>query len=349
MNKQVVNILKFLFFLGIGVLLIWLAVKDKTDAELHNIKEALEQANYFWIILSIIVSGMSHYFRALRWKMLLAPMGHRPKTSNTFFSVMVGYLANLAIPRLGEVTRCGMLTQYEKVPFVQGFGSVIAERAMDVVCVIILFFMTLAIEFTKISGIANDLIFAPVSDKFHALMQKRIFVIVFCIIVFAGIAAFLYFRNKIRTLMTGKVRGFVNGLWEGLLSVKKVNNPWLFIFHTVMIWLMYILQVYVCFHAFNELKGLSIVVAMVITVFGSVAVIVVPGGTGMYQLIVIQILTTVYAISQTYSFAFAWSVWVSQIGLILIAGLLSLLLLPLLNKNQQREIDPQSIDLKPPH
>lgn len=315
--------------------MIWLAVKDKTDAELSNIKGALQQANYFWIFLSIIISGLSHFFRALRWKILLAPLGHKPKTSNTFFAVMVGYLANLALPRLGEVSRCGLLAQYEKVPFVQGFGSVIAERALDVVCVILLFFMTLALEFEKISGIANDMILGPLSNKLHNLMQKPVLMIVLLssLVLLAG--AFLYFRKKIQSLMSEKIRGFIKGLWEGLLSVKKVNKPVMFIVHTIMIWFMYILQVYVCFLAFEELSGLSFVVAMVITVFGSVAVVVVPGGTGMYQLIVIQILTTVYFISQTSSFAFAWSVWVSQIVLILIAGLLSLILLPVLNRSEE--------------
>jgi uncharacterized protein (TIRG00374 family) len=341
LKKTLLAILKFLFFLGIGVLLVWLVVKDKTAAEIANIKDALRQANYFWIFLSVIISGLSHYFRALRWKILLEPLGHRPKTSNTFFSVMVGYLANLALPRVGEVTRCGLLARYEKVPFVQGFGSVIAERALDVVCVIILFFITLGIEFKKISGIANDLVFAPVSGKLHALMQKQMFVIVAGVIILAGIAGFFYFRKKIRELMSGKIRGFVNGLWDGLLSVKKVNRPAMFITHTVLIWLMYILQVYVCFFAFEELKGLSFVVAMVITVFGSLAVVVVPGGTGVYQIIVIQILTTVYFMSQTASFAFAWSVWASQIVLILIAGLLSLIVLPVLNKSTALKKDPE--------
>ncbi|MCW3103381.1 MAG: hypothetical protein JWO09_1821 [Bacteroidetes bacterium] len=335
MKKTLLAIFKFLFFLGIGILLVWLVVKDKTDAEIANIKDALRQADYFWIFLSVIISGLSHYFRALRWKILLAPMGHHPKTATTFFSVMVGYLANLAVPRLGEVTRCGLLTRYEKVPFVQGFGTVIAERALDVVCVILLFFITLGIEFTKISGIAADLVFTPLSGKLHKLMQNQLFVIVACVVVLAGIAGFFYFRRQIRELMSGKVRGFVNGLWEGLMSVKKVDQPLMFIVHTVLIWLMYILQVYVCFFAFEELKSLSFVVAMVITVFGSLAVVVVPGGTGVYQIIVIQILTTVYFMGQTSSFAFAWSVWASQIVLILFAGLLSLILLPLLNKGSE--------------
>lgn len=335
MKKQLSAILKFLFFLGIGILLIWLVVKDKTDEEIANIKGALQQANYFWVLLSVVISGLSHYFRALRWKLLLGPMGHSPKTSTTFFSVMVGYLANLALPRVGEVTRCGVLTRYEKVPFVQGFGSVIAERALDVVCVILLFFITLGIEFKKISGIANDLVFVPLTGKLHALMQKQLFVIAVCAVVLIGAAGFFYFRKKIRSLMSGKIRGFAIGLWEGLLSVKKVDRPVLFIIHTILIWLMYILQVYVCFFAFDELKDLSFVAAMVITVFGSLAVAVVPGGTGVYQIIVIQILTTVYFSSQTASFAFAWSVWASQIVLILVVGMISLILLPILNKTEE--------------
>jgi uncharacterized protein (TIRG00374 family) len=335
LKKRLQTLFKILFFLGIAVLLIWLATKDITAEEKSNIKAALQQANYFWIGLSVIISGLSHYFRAVRWKILLEPMGHHPKTSTTFFSVMVGYLANLALPRVGEVTRCGILTRYEKVPFVQGFGTVIAERALDVICVIVLFFMTLGIEFEKIYGIADDLIFSNVSAKFHALMQKQLFVICAAIVLLLGIAGFFYFRKKIRAMMSEKITGFITGLWEGLLSVKKVNRPFLFILHTILIWLMYILQVYVCFFAFSELSGLSFVVAMVITVFGSLAVVVVPGGTGMYQIIVIQILTTVYFISRPASFAFAWAVWVSQIVLILVVGFLSLILLPALNKTKE--------------
>ena len=337
MKKQLTNIAKFLFFLGIGALLVWLAIKDKTAEELGNIKIAIQQADYFWIVLSMVISALSHYSRALRWKMLLAPLGHKPKTSNTFFSVMVGYLANLALPRVGEVTRCGVLNQYEKVPFVQGFGTVIAERALDVVCVILLFFLTLLLEFDKIYGIANDMIFSNVSQKFHGLMQNKVFVILAIVMIVGAVAGFYYFRKKIKTLMSGKIKGFVGSLADGLMSVKKVDKPWLFLFHTAAIWLMYILQVYVCFFAFPELGGLSFVVGLVICVFGSLAVAVVPGGTGMYQLIVIQILTTVYLISDTASFAFAWAVWASQIFLMLVLGLVSLVLLPVLNKNSRRK------------
>lgn len=331
------NILKILFFLGLGILLIWLALRKTTDEELANIKISLLNADYFWISLSIVITGLSHFFRALRWKLLLDPLGYKPKTSNTFFAVMVGYLANFAIHRMGEVTRCGLLTTYEKVPFTTGFGSVISERALDVVCLLLIFFAALGMEFDRISGIANDLVFNTVAEKFHALMQKQTFVIIAGVSLLVIAIAFFYFRKKIQALFSTKAKGIITGIWNGLISIKNVNQPVLFIMHTVLIWTMYVLQVYVCFFAFPETANLSIMVAVVIVVFGSLGVMATPGGTGAYQLIVIQILTSIYLISYTSSFAFAWAVWTSQFVFIVFTGFLSLILLALLNKVAKTE------------
>lgn len=331
------NILKIFFFLGLGITLIWLSLRGTTDEEFAKIKTSLLNANYFWISLSIVVGGLSHYFRALRWKILLNPLGHTPKTSNTFFAVMVGYLANFAIHRMGEVTRCGLLTTYEKVPFTAGFGTVISERALDVVCLLIIFFAALGMEFDRISGIANDLIFNTISVKFHALMQKQTYVIIAVITLLLIAGALFYFRKKIKALVSGKTKSFIKGLWDGLLSIKNVDKPFWFITHTVLIWIMYVLQVYVCFFAFPETSDLSVMVAVVIVVFGSLGVIATPGGTGAYQLIVIQILMSVYLISYASSSAFAWAVWTSQFVFILLTGFLSLILLAALNKETKPE------------
>lgn len=335
MKKNLSNILKFLFFLGLGILLVWLAVKDKTQEELQSIKVAVQQSNYFWILLSFIISGFSHFFRATRWKIALEPLGHKPSTANAFFSVMIGYLANLGIPRIGEATRCGILSRYSNVPFVQGFGTVLAERALDVICVIVLFFLTLALEFKKISSIAQDIIFNSLGEKLNNLWQKKILLIIVGLSFLAITICFYIFRKKLKSLFSEKVKSFFKGLKDGLLSIKDINRPWLYITQTILIWLFYILQVYVVFFAFNDLAHLSFVVAMVITVFGALAVAVVPGGTGVYQVIVIQILTTIYFASESSSFALAWSVWASQIILILAGGLISLLLLPLINKTKK--------------
>ncbi len=338
MKKRALDIFKFLFFLSLGCLLVWLAVKDKTDEELANIKIALHQADYSWIIFSLVLSTFSHIVRALRWKLLLEPLNHFPKLSNTFFAVMVGYLANFALPRLGEVSRCGVLNRYEKVPFTEGFGTVIAERALDMICLILLFFIILGLEFTKIYGIANDLIFDTISQKMHALFQNKRLLLTFSITAVFLTTAFFYFRKKIKILLGAKIKGFVKGLWDGLKSIKNVKKPILFISYTVFIWFLYILQVYICFFAFNETGQLSLNVAAVIVVFGSLGIIAVPGGTGAYQVIVIQILTTVYFISSTTAFAFAWAGWTSQFVIIIFLGLISLLLLPLLNKEKKKNV-----------
>ncbi len=302
---------------------------------MDSIKTAIQQSNYFWIFISLAISGLSHFIRGTRWKLVLEPLGHKPSTANVFFSVMVGYLANLGIPRIGEATRCGVLNRYSNVPFVQGFGSVVAERALDIICLLVLFFLTLALEFKKIYGIADEMIFTPFLGKLDKLMEKKILLITVIAILLIVIFAFIYFRKKIAGLFSEKAKAFFSGIKDGILSIKNVKNPWFYVFQTIMIWFLYVLQVYVVFFAFDDLSHLSFIVAMVITLFGSLAIAVVPGGTGVYQAIVIQILTTVYFASETSAFAFAWSVWSSQIALILVLGLVSLILLPIMNKNKK--------------
>jgi uncharacterized protein (TIRG00374 family) len=335
LNKQLLNILKFLFFLGLGALLIWLALKDKSPEELGRIFQSIKNAGFSWIFLSLIISGLSHFFRSLRWRLMLEPLGYKTGVLNTFSSVMVGYLTNLAILRAGEVARCGVLTRYEKVPFVEGFGTVIAERAIDMICLILIFLSILGLEFDRISGIAHRIVLDPLSAKMHLLLQKQTLLIVLGVVLLIIAAALWYFRAKIRTLLSGKVKGFIKGLWDGLLSTKKVSKPSQFFIYTALIWLMYILQAYVCFFAFPEMKEIPFVAAMIIVVFGSLGVIFVPGGTGAYQIIVVQILGSVYLLNDDVGNAYAWAVWVAQILMILLLGFISLLLLPVLNKEEK--------------
>ncbi len=337
MKKLALNILKIIFFLGLGVFIIWLALKDKSPEELDKIKKSIQQANYYWIALSCFVSLLSHYFRAVRWKILLAPLGHQPKTTATFFAVMIGYLANLGIPRSGEVTRCGILNTYEKVPFTESFGSVIAERAFDLICLILVFCIVFGLQFDKIYGIAETSVFIPLSEKSSKLLQQKAVVSIVLVLLLIISGFLFYYRKKLKALISGKLLGFINGLWQGLLSIKKIKQPIAFLVYTVSIWIMYILQVYVCFFAFSETTGLSFLVAMVITAFGSIAIILIPGGTGLYQKTVIDILTLAYLIAGHQAEAFAWTVWASQIIMIIVAGLFSLILLPLLNKSVDKK------------
>lgn len=335
MRKRVINIVKFLFFLGLGILLIWLAVRNLTEKDKASIKEAFTQANYFWILLSMFLSFLSHLVRAMRWRLLIQPLGFNPKISNTFFAVMVGYLANFALPRLGEVSRCGILTKYEKIPFTEAFGTVIAERAIDLLCLILIFFATLFFQFEQLWGLTNEKIVSPLSVKFSALMQSNLFVPVLAVVITVIIILIFVFRKKSSGGFFKKIKDVALGFWEGLKSVKNIKRPILFVFHTVLIWVLYTSLLYVGFLCFKETSHLGMDAALAIMLFGSLGIIFVPGGTGAYQALVTETLTSVFKISFTFAFAFSWLIWTSQFILILLLGAISLILLPILNKEMK--------------
>ncbi len=323
-----------MFFLGVGGLLIWLAVRNLTDQDKSSIKEAFTQADYFWIAVSMVLSALSHLVRAMRWKILIQPLGFNPKLSNTFFAVMVGYLANFALPRLGEVSRCGVLTKYEKIPFTESFGTVIAERAIDVVCLIIIFTGTLIFQFDQLWGLTNEKIVSPLSTKLSSLMQSNLFVIVFAVFMVGITISFFVFRKKAKGTFYKKIKGVALGFWEGLKAAKNIKRPYLFIFHTALIWFLYTALLYVGFFCFKETSALGMGAALAIMLFGSLGIAFVPGGTGAYQALVTETLTSAFKVTFTFAFAFAWLIWTAQFALTIILGVVSLVLLPVLNKEQ---------------
>lgn len=334
MKQKLVSIGKALLFLGIGLLLIWLVTHNLTETDKTNIFKAFREANYFWIGIAIVLSGISHWSRAIRWKMLLEAIGHKPSTSNTFFAVMIGYLANFALPRLGEVSRCGVLTKYEKIPFSESFGTVITERAFDVICLLIIFILTILMEFSRIYDLVNQKIIAPLKGKIHGLLEQPMLLVLLALAGLTLIFLFFKYKNKIANLFSEKFLGMLRGFWEGIKSVRHLKRPWAFLFHTVLIWGIYSLIIYVCFYSFSETGQLGWGAAFSILAFGSVAIIFVPGGTGAYQALITELLTTSYLISFAIAFAFSWIVWTLSLAVILVLGLISLVLLPVLNKSE---------------
>ncbi len=332
MKKQLKSILKFLFFLGIGILLIWLAVHNLTDNDKATIAEAFDEADYFWIILSTVISGFSHLLRAMRWRLLIQPLGFNPKLYNTFFALMVGYLANLALPRLGEISRCGVLAKYEKIPFTESFGTVIAERAIDLLCLILIFIGTLIFQFKELWGLTNEKILTPISAKLSSLMQNGAFIWggIFLVAILAVIILIL--RKRSKGTFFKKIKDIVVGFWEGLKSVKNIKRPYLFIFHTVLIWFLYTYVLYIAFYCFNETACLGVGAALATMLFGSLGILFVPGGTGAYQALVTETLTTAYKAPFAFAFAFSWLIWSVQFIFLLLVGVVSLILLPVLNK-----------------
>lgn len=238
-------------------------------------------------------------------------------------------MVNYAIPRLGEITRPGILAKYEKISFAEVIGTVILERVIDTLLLIVLFFVMLVVESKKAFQMINEV---DLMGKLNIWVHSHL-LIVLILLVLMAVGLIILFRSKNKLL--GIVKKYVESFWQGIKSVSKVKRPALFWIYSVGIWMLYLMSAYLCFFCFAETSKLSIGDGLVLLIVGSIAVIITPGGTGAYQLLVINVLTTIYVISQTTATAFAWIMWGSQLILIVFLGLISLLLLPIINKNDK--------------
>lgn len=295
-------------------------------------------ANYWWIALAIPLGILSHYLRAMRWKMLIETMGYKPRNGNMFFAVMIGYFANLALPRLGEVSRCTILTKYENVPFQKSFGTVITERVLDMLVFFFLFFLNLALQAQRLSGYIDENIYKPLQAKLHLsynLSGAFLIIGISAIVVFGII--FLVFRKKIiANKFYIKIKNTAHGFIEGLKSLVKVRNQWLFFFYTISIWALYLLMAYLVFFSISGSSGLGLDAGLAVLVFGSVGIMVVQGGIGIYPAIVAETLV-LYGVSSVQGYALGWLIWTSQNVTIVLVGIISLILLPILNNRKNEK------------
>lgn len=332
MKKKVLSAARLLFFLGLGVLFIWLFLRKLTPEQKGEIWESFWNANYWWALLSILLGLMSHFIRALRWRILLSPMGYKPRLANAFHCVMIGYFANLALPRLGEVTRCTALAKYEKIPFQKSFGTVIVERVIDLILFAGLFFLTLILQWNHIRDYVYDQIYHPLAQRFAFLQDTG----VVWMSILGGalvLALFLYLIRKRfeRFGMYRKIRQLILDLLEGLLAIGRIRKPFTFIFQSLMIWLLYYLMLYACLFCFTETAALGPDAALAMLVFGSIGIMVVQGGIGIYPAIIAEV-GTLYAVEATTGYALGWLAWTAQTLMVILAGIAALLLLPVINK-----------------
>ena len=343
MSKHIFSAIKFLVFLGLGILLTWLAIKDIPEADKPVILQAILDANYGWVVLAMIVGLLAHLSRAIRWKMFFEPLGFTPKTSNTFYAVMIGYLGNLAVNRMGEVLRCGILKRYEKIPITQSFGTVIAERVIDSLVLLLLFVISIWSQYEKLHTYISDNAIAPLKLKVvHILENKAILFLMLGAALALMVCLYLLRKKILNNRITLKVRDLLMSFWEGMRTVSKMKNPGLFIFHTLFIWAMYLMSVYMCVFAFSETRVLTITDCITIMAFGSLGVIATPGGIGAYQLIIQALLPLLHACfvgangmdAAPSAIAFGWVVWLAQTVVVLVVGLLSFGLLALLNEEE---------------
>ncbi|RXJ52736.1 lysylphosphatidylglycerol synthase transmembrane domain-containing protein [Gelidibacter gilvus] len=280
-----------------------------------------KSANYGWIVLGMLLGLLSNLSRAYRWKYLLTPMGYSVKLPNSIMAVFIAYLANFGIPRSGEVLRAAVLTNYEDVPFQKAFGTIIAERMADMIILLSIVAITLLIQF--------DFIYELLQTAFQ---PKKLIIFGTIGIVFS-ILVFVYLK-KSQSKIALKVRNFARGLLEGILSIFKMEHKWLFIFHTLFIWTMYVLMFYITTLAVDDLSGVSIGALLIAFIAGSFTIAATNGGIFVYPL-AIGAAFSIFDIPENPSIAFGWIMWVSQTLMIIVLGSLSFLFLPVYNAKQK--------------
>ena len=286
----------------------------------------------WWFGIPIFVIGfISHFIRALRWKQLLQPLQIFPSVPNITFSVLIGYLVNTLVPRLGEVAKCTVLAKYEKVPADKLVGTIIAERAFDLVCLVVILFITLGLQYDIIYPFARDLYMKLFTDSSGNFIWLRI--IIACGVMLAGILAVILLYRKIKNSKIGHI---IKGIGEGLKAIGQVKNKGLFLLHTVLIWSMYTLAVIVGFYALPETEHITPLAGLAVITFGSVGMIATPGGIGAYPVIVAQVLL-LYGMSEGIGLAYGWVSWAAQTAIVLVLGLITLILLPIYNRNRDAQ------------
>lgn len=325
MKLKLFKLLQFLAFLGLGLMLFWLIYKDQ---DLDRIESILKNdVNYTWIWISIFLGILSHISRAMRWSLMIEPLGRKPGLLNTFLSVMVGYLMNLVIPRMGEISRCGVLARYEKISFTKLVGTVVTERIIDVLMMLLLTLLVFITQFGKIlqflennPGIQEKLSDMALSSWFLAGIV--LLIITFCI-----------FRKKIvRSALFSRIHLTIKKFGEGLKTIKDMSNKWAFISHTLFIWLMYYLMLYVAFFAFDFTSHLSVFAGLTTFVLGSYGMVApVQGGIGAWHFMVVQSLF-VYGIAKPDGVIFAFLAHSTMTVMLIVIGLISLLVLPFINR-----------------
>lgn len=324
MKKGLIAALKIIIPLGLGIYLTWFFITNLTDLELQNLKDAFIKADYRFIFIGIIIMLLSHMSRAYRWKYLLAPLGHTPNFWKMYHSVMIGYLINLTIPRSGEVARAGYYAKFqEKAPFEKVFGTIIVERIIDLIMLgivmgITLYFQTDLEAFNSIKDTGKS--GEGIPTWFYFLTAG--FVIVGGVLVM-----------KI-PIIKEKVMGIVRGLFEGVTTILKLKQRTAYIVHTLFIWACYVLMLWVCAFALPETSNLSINAVFAAFVVGGVAISATPGGIGLYPLMVAAVLSKLYNIENAESFSML--AWTSMTAFTILAGLFSLVALPLISKKQAK-------------
>lgn len=317
MSARLKSIVQYILLLALTAGLLWLSLRSLTVVGGESRTEFLWQtwlrANKTFLAIMALFAMLSHVLRAYRWKMLLEPTGSSIKLGNSFLSLMIGYLVNLAVPRGGEISRCYNLFKLEGTPVEVSFGTVVAERVVDVICLILLIIISFFVEWDKLIQFINSLPFEGGSGR----ASLWIFAALFLVIAF--VAAIFFFRKN------EKVKSIIAGFRRGLMAVFKIKNSFLFILSSIGIWVLYFVMSYFVIIAFPETDSLGFSAVLTLFAMGAIAMAApLPGGAGSYHTIVPLGLVMLYNMPQADAIAFVFIFHAWQTFIMIVGGVVSL-------------------------
>lgn len=338
LRKTTMTFIKTVLPLVIGVYLFWLFFSSMSEEHIASFKKALKEANYFWVVLAMVLEFISLWSRAARWKYMLEPMGYSTPWKHRYHAMMIGYLVNYTIPRAGEPSRAAMLFRSDGVPFAKSFGTIIAERAVDVIMLGLVTGITMLIGYNDLMSIFGEIEHQLGGDEAASdgiSVKQIIYAVIGCIIVLGG-AAFLLskaFREKLKQ--------FTKGIINGVFAVFKTKNPGGFVMHTFIIWICWVLMFIVPFYSLTETSNIPIAGMLIGFVVGSVGMSFTNGGIGVYPLLV-GLVVSFYlqgdypAEARGLGNALGMIIWLGNTAIMILLGLISLALLP---KNYSKHDD----------
>jgi len=286
LKKNIIKILKFTGFLAVGIILLWLAFRG---INVESLKDDFKSARYSWVLFSLVFAIIAYLSRAIRWTLIIEPLGYNPGIRNTFYSLMVGYLANFAFPRIGEITRCATLGQKEKIPVDKLVGTVIVERVIDFMSLLFLLGILIIFRFETFGNFFQENVFIPIGDKIsRSLNFSRLIWIGLVSLTLIFVITYFVFREQISAIkFISKGKNFIKGIIEGLKTVYKLKKRGLFLFHTLIIWMSYWLMTWVVVFALPSTEDLQIIDGLFLLVIGGLGMSApVQSGIGAYHWVV---------------------------------------------------------------
>ena len=318
MLKKLKSYIKILLPISIGVFCIFFSFRN---ISFTDFTKYFYEINYLWVFVGIFLGALSHISRSYRWKYLIEPLGYKLGFINSVLAVFSAYLINYTIPRAGDIARATMISKYEKIPLDKTLGTIVAERAVDVICILTIIAIGLIFEFNRIS------------DKLISLIENTEISV---IIIYVGVIILILFVSN-RVLRKSKyykyILNFFSGIIEGLTIIFKMEKRVPFILHSIFIWLMYILMFWATSMAFFELHEVAFYQFMISFTLAAISIMLSNGGIGIYPLAVEESLGW-YGVQSTTGLAFGWVSWLSQTMMVIFFGGLSLFILPFINRKK---------------